>query len=185
MPITRKIAAVWPDRFFFSDETDVGGPLKLSFGIRQKSLSIRRNGEPFEHWGHERCERVYIDSIGQHWLPMLVPLTDPKTVVFAPRSKLPVAILGYGPGFSPGLPAVHALVQREDRLARSRDLLAHGRASRGEQGLLDLGTQAGGGRATADEVRVRAERNAGRTVDGTEWEFPEKIEDAVFDQTAK
>ena len=42
VPTRRKIAAVWPDRFYFADESNAGAALKISIGLRQQSLPLRR-----------------------------------------------------------------------------------------------------------------------------------------------
>ena len=43
VPTTRKIAAVWPDRYFYSNESTGADPLNISIGLRQGSLAFRQN----------------------------------------------------------------------------------------------------------------------------------------------
>lgn len=89
---TRRIQAAWPDRLVLVDEFNENGPLAITVGLRRPNLWIRRTqdgettavpvAEP------EKDSAAYAaDAVGRHWMALLVPLTDPKTVVFEPGKR--------------------------------------------------------------------------------------------------
>lgn len=185
VPTTRKIAAVWPDRFLFTDESTATGPVKISIGLKQLVLSFRRNDEPFDPGMPKGYEQVLlVDSVGLHWMLTLVPLTDPKTVVFNARKQMifnqmsdtvQVAV--------PGCPTFTVWFDEKTHLI---GLVTYQHV---EGGVSKLNKR----QAAAEHkefagvllpTKLEFERS-GVTVENwtiSRWEFPDKIEDAVFDQ---
>jgi len=185
VPTVRKIAAVWPDRFFYSNESTIAGtPLKLAIGLRQGVLTFRRNDEPFDPDLPKSYEQVlYVDSMGLHWLPALVPLRDPKTIVFGARKQnlgmkpwdtvqaalpnCPVFTLWFDEKTSLIRAVTYVHMEGVSRLTKQLTLTAH----KVEAGVM-LPTK-------YDFVR-NGDPVESWTV--ASWEFPDKIDDAVFDQ---
>jgi hypothetical protein len=90
---TRRVEAVWPDRMRASFEFPVGDRKQVLIGMRRPviwSSSFGGDGRgtditPADRQRYE--EIVATDAIGQCWMPMLVPLIDPKTVVFDAKKE--------------------------------------------------------------------------------------------------
>lgn len=184
VPVTRTIAGVWPDRFYFADESNVDGPLKLSFGMRQNVLSLRKNGKATDDAPPEFFLQVLkTDSTAQVWLPMLVPLLDPGTVVFNPKKQ---SLVGRNwdtvQASIPGCPIYTLWFDEKSNLLGGITYISvEGERKFNKQyTILDYKPVLGVMQAT----RFELDHN-GTTVET--WsvlsrDFPEKIEDAVFDQ---
>lgn len=91
-PRVRRVEAVWPDRIFQSDEYNENGPIQVMIGDRNHSMwtRIRRGGrtEPWEPPDPVKFEEANTaDAVGRYWMPLLVPLTDPKTIVFDAKKQ--------------------------------------------------------------------------------------------------
>jgi hypothetical protein len=88
LPATRQIHAVWPDRFYAGNEIDFrgrkqsvrtwlsGGQLTIFDGDRERDQGGRA----------ELTRAMRADATGQHWMALLLPLVDPKAVVFDLRT---------------------------------------------------------------------------------------------------
>jgi len=185
VPTSRKLAAAWPDRFLFTDESNANGPVKLSIGLRQSQLSFRRNDQPFDPGMPKGYETVLqVDSVGLHWMLTLVPLTDAKSVVFnAKKQTLGVATADTVQVFVPGCPVYTVWFDEKTSLI---GLVTYQHVEGGVSKLNKR--QASGGHKPFAGVllptTLEFERN-GAPVESwkiTAWEFPEKLEDAVFDQ---
>ncbi len=88
----RKIEAVWPDRFALADEFNDGGPVKVLMRLRRPLLwtANQREGKttPVEFPDIKVYEAAFsADAAGRHWLALLVPLADPKTIVFDAKKQ--------------------------------------------------------------------------------------------------
>jgi hypothetical protein len=88
----RRVDAVWPDRFVQFDEFNEGGPVRVIMGLRRPVLWARnhRDGQstkiPVPE--SEQYEAVIAaEAVGRYWMALLVPLTDPKTIVFDPKTE--------------------------------------------------------------------------------------------------
>ncbi len=91
-PTIRTVEAVWADRFAFTDEFNDGLPTKVFIRLRRPVLWIGKNREgqtvPVEFGeSKDREAAVAAESIGRHWMSLLVPLADAKTIVFAARKE--------------------------------------------------------------------------------------------------
>ena len=80
----RNMTAVWPDKFRFSNETYPGGTkLVVESWLRRPDLVVHRNGIPDPFGNSPGAEQnLANDAIGQHWMPLVLPASDPKAVVF-------------------------------------------------------------------------------------------------------
>lgn len=88
-PGARTIAAGWPDRFFAGNEAGVGGeqPLRIRVWVRGDTLSIFQGDREQERVSAaEQIKIVRADAVGQHWMGLLLPLADPKAVVYDLKS---------------------------------------------------------------------------------------------------
>ena len=187
VPTRRKIAAVWPDRFYFADESNVGAALKISIGLRQQSLTFRRNDEAFDPGLPKGYEQIlHVDGRGLHWMSTLVPLADPKTILFGLKKQL-VGNQNWDT-VQVSLPACPIFTVWFDE---STNLLGYVSYIHAEgSSRLNKRLAVSGHKPFAGvqlPMRIEFERN-GLLVESwsvSAWEFPEKIEDAVFDQTGK
>lgn len=99
VPRVRRVEAVWPDRFFLSDEYNDNGPIQVMIGDRNHSIWMRtrRGGQvlPGELPDPVKFEAAFsADAVGRYWMPLLVPLADPKTIVFDAK-KQNVGVLSF------------------------------------------------------------------------------------------
>lgn len=89
---TRTVRAAWPDRFRVDFNFPTAEPRDRLMGLRRPAfwmytsspagLAEFRVPNPQEY-----ADLLAADAAGQHWLPMLVPLADPKVVVFDARKQ--------------------------------------------------------------------------------------------------
>lgn len=81
---TRSGAAVWPNRFYGLNETHPqGNRMAVETWLFRPDLAVSNNGQPTELTNVDVLERTFaIDLVGQNWMPLLLPATDPKAVVF-------------------------------------------------------------------------------------------------------
>ncbi|MCI0701267.1 MAG: hypothetical protein L0241_09335 [Planctomycetia bacterium] len=81
----RHLTAVWPDRVHFS--YDLTGNANRASWLFRPSLHVRRNNLPIP-MPSEYEKIITSDVLGQHWLPLIFPLTDEKAkpVVFDLKS---------------------------------------------------------------------------------------------------
>lgn len=84
----RTIAAGWPDRFFGGNEIDVGGgQSRIRVWVRGDALSIYQGDREQDRVNvAEYLKIVRADAVGQHWMALLLPLADPKAVVYDLKS---------------------------------------------------------------------------------------------------
>jgi hypothetical protein len=184
---TRKIAAVWPDRFFFSNEfVDEGQPIKLSFGLRQNTLTVLRNDEPYAGFSKQQEQNLHVESMGLHWMPTLVPLIDPKTIVFGAVKQSLGTQTWDTVQVSISRCPIYTLWFKDKTLQLEYVTFLHTEGTSNLQKKLtvaDFKPQEG----ILLPMRFEYERN-GINVDSwsvSTWEFPDKIDDSVFDQTGK
>jgi hypothetical protein len=185
VPTVRKIAAVWPDRFFYSNESTIAGtPLKLAIGLRQGVLSFSRNDEPFDPSFPKSYEQIlYVDSIGLHWLPTLVPLRDPKTIVFAAgKQNLGSKSWDTVQAAIPNCPVFTLWFDEKTKLIRAVTYVHMEGLSRLPKQLALTAHKPEAGMMLP--TKYEFERNGVGVEAWTvaSWEFPDKIDDAVFDQ---
>jgi len=183
--VTRLISAVWPDRFLFADETNTDGLVKISIGLNKNSLSFRKNGQSFDPGLPKGYEQVLlVDSVGQYWMQTLVPLADSKTILFGVR-KQTVAGQTWDTvqAAVPGCPVITLWFNEKTHLLGVITYLH-------TEGISKLNKRLAVGEHKAFAgvllpTRSEFERN-GIVVETwaiSSWDFPEKIEDAVFDQS--
>ncbi|VTR93723.1 unnamed protein product [Gemmata massiliana] len=81
---TRTIVTAWPDRFFSSNEQfPLGNRALLEVWLRRPDLVITNNGTPVPLSNIDSFERFFAaDVVGQSWMLLLLPATDPKAVAF-------------------------------------------------------------------------------------------------------
>jgi hypothetical protein len=188
---TREVQSVWPDRARFAYEFSNGEIKKFLILFRRPALdSYFDDGSGPKEFKpvnpKEFADTVKTDAVGEHWLPLLIPFTDPKTIVFDHKKE------PYGPGVAdtikvsvPNCPIFTVwfsektgrpgLITYVDFEAGSRILknviLDKYKAFEG----INLPTQ------------IESRRNGVTVQEWTvlKWEFPDKIEDSMFDSSSK
>ena len=80
----RTVVTAWPDRFFSANERfPATGRVLDEVWLRRPDLAIASNGVPVPLSNIDVFERYFAaDVVGQNWMPLLLPVTDPKAVVF-------------------------------------------------------------------------------------------------------
>lgn len=184
VPTTRKIAAVWPDRYFYSNESTGADPLNISIGLRLGSLTFRQNDAPFDPGLPKGYEQILtVDSVGLHWLPTLFTLTDAKTIVFGARKQtLGTKSWDTVQVVVPSCPVFTLWFDDNTGLLGFVTFLHAEGAAPIEKRLAVSGHKPFAG--VQLPTRYEFERN-GVTVETwtvSLWEFPDRIDDAVFDQ---
>lgn len=180
---TRRVQAVWPDRtkWVYDFKSDVIKP--LSVGLRRPAVWVRDGNDPVPLPDTRAAEDVVlIDTTGQYWMLMLVPLTDPKAVVFA-AGTAPI-----GPRTAdtfklalPGLPVFHLAVDQQT------GLLARVEYANTEDGVVirkilslsDYKPTAGVQLPT--KIEFVRNNNLVEKWSVESWEFVDAIDNAVFD----
>jgi hypothetical protein len=89
---TRTVRAAWPDRFRVDFEFPTAEPKDRIMGLRRPTFWMYTSGpggltEFRVPNPEEYADVLAADAVGQHWLPTLVPLIDPKVVVFDAKKQ--------------------------------------------------------------------------------------------------
>lgn len=187
----RTLAAVWPDRWALADDSNDGnGPLKVLIRLRRPVLwsgTTREGQTESVRFPDPKAQEITVadELIGRHWLPLLLPLTDPKTVVFGHRKDatgpraadvVKAAVPGCGPVFTLWFDAASGLLGRIDFDQREPGNPTPTR----KQFVLFNHRLFGGVMAPG---RVEYWHNGGKVEDWNvdAWEFPDRLDDATFD----
>lgn len=93
IPTERHVTAVWPDRYAQYDEMNDGnGPTRVMIRLRRPTIWVARSSggetsvqEPADPKAQEAA--LAGEAVGRHWMGLLVPLADPKAVVFSAEKK--------------------------------------------------------------------------------------------------
>jgi hypothetical protein len=82
--VTRTIAAVWPDRLTDTDQVQEQGQTGIvSAYLHLPHLAVFNGGAETVLPNPTDYQRTFMaDEIAQFWMPLLLPVTDPKAVVF-------------------------------------------------------------------------------------------------------
>ena len=108
----RTVAAVWPDRFFDRDEQQLqGGKHTITAYLHRPNLAVAQDADEARPSNAEQEREFASHAAGQYWMALLLPLTDPKAVVYNLRpgtflplggkEPVPVQILTLSLGESP------------------------------------------------------------------------------------
>jgi hypothetical protein len=86
---TRTLAAVWPDRIQTKNDFQVQGQrMTVGTWVRRPTLTVMSGTVEVQVPNKVEYERNLVaDAVGQLWMLFLVPVTDPKAVVFDLRSQ--------------------------------------------------------------------------------------------------
>lgn len=177
---TREFETVWPNACRVRIESQ--SMLPLTVGMRRPMIWMREGDKAVPFPDQRAAEtNVAVDTVGHNWILFLVPLLDPRTVVFDPTSatigdkKIHVvraAVPGY-PVFTLTFSDAHLLVQVEYAQVENGGVVNHVLAFDGHKpfGGVMLPTKVEG---THNGVVVERWTM-------TKWEAVEKIDDATFD----
>jgi len=186
----RRVEAVWPDRLALTDEfsSDSGLPTTL-VRLRRPLLWVGniRDGKATTSEMPDVQEReaaLSVEMIARHWMALLVPLTDARTVVFAARKDvLNGTLVDVIRAAAPGTP-VFTLWFDEKSSRLLQVSFAHvepGNRSETQKVFVLLDHRAAHGLLLPGRVTYwqNGRQVEDWTVEG--WEFPERIDDSGFD----
>jgi hypothetical protein len=96
LPTTRTIAAVWPDRYFVANDLVIRGqPLNVRTWLKRPHFTILKGDEEQENFNRAEMEQVLAaDATAQYWMALLVPVTDPRAIVFDTQSIIGTSATG-------------------------------------------------------------------------------------------
>ena len=192
----RNISAVWPDRYLDTDEQQIQERkgVVTAYLHRPNFIVVQGNAQQVLTDNAERERNFAADATGQHWMALLLPLTDPKAVVYdlQPSTFLPSgaaqAVAAHTLKLSLGEFPPYQLTfdAKTDFLVRVEyDYTHYGTPTRWTWTMTDHKvTPEGLFLPTKTELRFKTELRSNSTV-GEEWEvqkreFPEAIADAEF-----
>lgn len=191
---TRTIVAGWPDRFTGINELSSQG-LNMPVGtwIRESELSVRQGtvDRDVPNRG-EYLKNTLADVAAQHWMPLLLPLVEPKAIVFDYQSaSIPSLQAGPQAGQAQDVKQIkfalpdYPLFQLT--FDAKTDLLVRVEYTTMEQGVRRrkqwsaLEHKAGpDGQMVPSKTEMRHEGQLVEQWEIEKWEFPAKIDDSEF-----
>jgi hypothetical protein len=191
-PLTsaRQIHAVWPDRFYVGNEVDFRGQMKtVRTWLSGGQLTVHEGGREQDIGGRAEFVRAMrADFVGQHWMALLLPLLEPKAVVFDLRTT---DVMSQETGQPTPVRAVKLALPEYPVYTLAfdarTDLLVRVEYATTEQGVpLRKQWSVGAHKAGPDGLMLPAKtecRHNGQTVEAWElekWEFPAAIPDDEF-----
>ena len=186
LPATRTIAAVWHDRFYASNDIDLGGPpVQVRTWLRGSELA--NVPEPDYDNRVDLAKSLPADVTGQHWLALFQPLTDPKAVVFdlqstnavSPHGGQSQAVRTLKLSF-PDLPLYQLTFDaKTDLLLRTEYTVKQGVRRRTLWSALEH-KPGPDGLMLPSKTECRHDGVVVEKWDVEKWEFPDKIDDAEF-----
>ena len=190
IPTVRRVEAVWPDRLAQTDEMSPESGLgTILIRLRRPVLWVGNIKEgktaPVEFPDlKEREAALAAELVGRHWMALLVPLADPKTVVFAakkePLNGQPADVIKAA---VPGSPVFTLWFDEKTGLLGRIDF------NQVEPGstvptikFFSLGRhRAFDGMTLPGRIEYRQNALPLEEWDVESWEFPERIDDGAFD----
>lgn len=193
--VTRTVAAVWPDRLADTDVMAAQGQnVTLTVYLRRPRMTPIRNGVEVSLPNLVEREHTFAaDQTGQYWMALLLPLTDPKAIVYDLQSTS-----GPAPGTG-ALTPVHTLKLSlgdfpvyQLTFDAKTDLLLRAEYSLTELGVSHryqwtvLGHKSGpDGQMLPAKTEYRQDGHLGEQFEVEKWEFPATIDDAEFSPPKK
>ena len=186
----RQVDAVWPARLAQTDEYSPDSGLATTFvRLRRPVLWIGnlKDGKatPSELAIPKEAEAaVAAEAVARHWMALLVPLTDARMVVFAARKEVlhgvPVDVIRAA---APTTPVFTLWIdEKAARLLQvSFSQVEPGNRTETQKVFTLLDYRAADGLTLPGRVMYwqNAQQVEDWTIEG--WEFPERIDDAVFE----
>jgi hypothetical protein len=185
---TRTIQGVWPDKARVNYEyasTEIKGALFLLRRPTVRFWQVDSTGpkEMPQENPKESLEIVTGEVIGEHWIPSLVPLRDPRTVVFgAKREPLGDQIVDVFSAAIPDGPIYTIWINQKTGLP---GLIGYSQVERGQRIKKQVavgGYKAEGGVFLPTQIEARRGNETVQEWTVTAWEFPEKLDDALFEK---
>ncbi|HXD88852.1 MAG TPA: hypothetical protein VN641_20340 [Urbifossiella sp.] len=187
---TREFQGVWPDRARVALDFDSDRIKQFLFLCRGNDVAAYQNagmGLNQSPRSEELSEQVRIEVMGEIWLPSLVPLRDPTAVVFGVKKepaagtktirsvkiaigKYPVFTLGIDEATNLPVAITYSNLEFGSRVFKTVIL--------GEYKAFD-------GLKLPTEIEVRRGDVSAQIWTVGSWEFPGRINDAVFEQVGK
>lgn len=188
-PTIRRIEGVWPDRAATTDEFNDNGPVKVMIRLRRPALWLanEREGktEPVAFPDPAAQAAVLADDlVGRHWMPLLVPLAEPTTIVFEAKKQtvngqalevIKAAVPG-GPLFTLWFDEKTGHLGRIDFVQ-----VEPGNATPTQKFFGLLAHRSFGGLVLPGQIRYSHNGVDAETWDVDAWEFPERFDEAGFD----
>lgn len=189
----RRLAGVWPDRLRFEQETPSEKPRLVLSGYRPAGFwllaaSDEGRPEPIPLGNPQQQEEILrVDGVGQYWFYLLVPLIDPKTVVFEARTtRLPdpagkdIEVEGIKVAV-PNHPVFTLWFDRKTHLL-ARIQYPHSERGSPIRKMITIASHKPSAGLILPAV-VRFDRNEFTVEEwnALSWEFPERLDESVFD----
>ena len=182
---------MWPDRARIDYRFATGDIKRSLFLIRRPSVwvYVEKDSQLQEFSppsAKEKEENVAVAITGQYWLPMLLPLVDPKTIVFgAAQEMLEDQRADVVKASIPGCP-VFTLWFNEKTSLLGLVTCTHQEGGATIQKRFTLtGYKPIGGVQLPTRIELARNTQTVEQWEVTSWDFVDKIDDAVFDLPAK
>lgn len=189
MATARKVEAVWPDRLALTDEFNDGLPTKVMIRLRRPVLWIGKHREgqtvPMD-FGEmkEREAALAAEAYGRHWMMMLVPLADPKVVVFAAKKETVTGVTAdIVKAALPGSPVFTLWFDEKSGLLGRIDFeqVEPGNTSPTKKFFALFDHRPAGGVWTPGRIEYRQNALPLESWRVETWELPDRLDDAAFD----
>jgi hypothetical protein len=187
----RTIAAVWPDRLTGIDDSQIQGQRNVvSVYLHRPQFAVLFDGREREDLpGRAEMARNFAaDETAQHWMALLLPLVEPKAVVFdlqstsvtAPQTGEQQAVHLLRVSL-PDLPLYQlAFDAKTDVLIRVEYLLTEQGTRRRKQWSVLEHNPGPDGQLLPTKIEMRHDGSVVEQWQAEKWEFPATIPDAEF-----
>ncbi len=186
--VTRDVLAVWPERMNIDLDFASGQIKGFRMELRQNTVrAFTSDGsgfQPFEPPNpREYDETAAVDAIAEQWLPIFVPLVDPKTIIYAYKKQ----VLGgqMADTVMLALPRCPPFTLWFDATNGNLGIISYSHTEFGQkynkQVMLDAPKPYDG---VLLPTRLESRRNGTSVQEWTvtRWDFPEKIADSEFER---
>ena len=190
---TRRIDAVWPDRARAEFEMSAGRVRRVVMGVRPQGGWQQARGEDnqatIEELNNDARQIVAVDLLAEHWLPLLVPAADPRGVAFDARK------VSFGKNAAgqevvadvvklslPGYPVFTLWFDDKTALLGRIEYTHLEGLAEFRKAVVLTGHKLQGGVMVPGLIESRRNDRVVQQWKLESWEFPERIEEATFEQ---
>lgn len=187
---TRSISAAWPDKIAVKDERQaVGNVVRLSAYLNRPRLTIMAGTVERTDLPNivEMEKNFAAEETAQHWMPLFLPLTDPKAVVFdlraqtlslQPGQTIPVQTLKLSLADFP----LYQLTfdAKTDALLRVDYTVMHVGVSHAKQWNMAAHKTGPEGLLLPTKMEYKMDSQTGEEWEAEKWEFPATIPEEEF-----
>jgi hypothetical protein len=193
--VARTVAAVWPDRFTDTDVIQApDGNATVSAYLRRPNFAVFRNGTENPLPNAVEWERNFAaDETAQFWMALLLPVTDPKAILFefqsttgtAPQTgaSMPIHLMKVALG---DLPVFQLTFDAKTDLLGRVEYTVTELGVRYQRVWTALGHKPGpDGLVVPTKIEFIQDSRMAEQFDVDKWEFPASIPDTEFDPPKK